>query len=173
MISVYAQLDKVILKHYFFSNDLSPQVEKKIAELAFPGISFNYFLEPAFRLKLIGGNIFTYLGAEDFESEYLSLTRPTDHGKFKSIYDPIEKSISCEFEGEFFIFNTIDETNFTKYSSINRGYISNIAMQDSKGKDIKKQKNDLGLSFRLEGYTDLNNLESTQQITLKIITRQK
>lgn len=148
MPRLVAKLPKTKLKFYVSPDEINPQLEKKMASLGWPELDLRYSHDNKLQLEDLGEGKFRYKKGDFGDS--IPLIEPTQNGSFSVTYDSSDLSVTCEFEGEFLVFDYTDEDSAGAYTIIKTAYASGIQIADAKGKSIKKPKNDYGMTLPLE-----------------------
>jgi hypothetical protein len=173
MLAVHALIKKIEFRFQLQPSDLSETIEKKLGNLGFPLIDIQYFKSPDFKLKKINDNLYSLADLGDIESDFIPLSRPTELAKFNAKYNSSDHTITYELDGEYFVWNVTDPLQFEQYSNNKRGYISRVKIVDSKGKEIKKPKNDRGHSFTLEAMADIDDIDACFEVEMDIVGKAK
>jgi hypothetical protein len=157
MSAVYVTIPKIELKFFLFADQLSPALDKKLAEIGWPSIWLTYSLDRKLKLKELPDGKFTYVSGDFGES--IPLTKATENGSASVSLAKQDHSITLQLEGEFLVYGFSDDESIQSFKKIREGFVNIIKLQDVKGKLIKLPKDEYGMANPLEAVSSLNEYD--------------
>lgn len=151
MKCIFVDIEPCELEFFLFEDEVDDKVKKKLQKMGFPGIWVNFPSSENNKLTDLGSGLFQQ---GDFQCSSFPVTEPTAEASFSISYNEAKNSIIIKLEGTFFsvndpeIFDDDGEADFML--SRTSGIIQIVALNNQKGKPIKKLKDEYGMSTRIE-----------------------
>ena len=146
------------LKFYLSNSEVDSKMVKKFEKLGFPDIWVDVPIKGANKISQ-NNNGFYELGESDCEK--IMLVSPTSNGKYLIEYNENENCLILLLHGEFDAGNYFpDDLDWLQEADVKEGYISSIRPTNDKGKEIRKPKDEWGISAPIEALSIRENYES-------------
>ena len=151
MKCMFVDIEPCELEFFLFEDEVDDKLKKKLQKMGFPSIWVNFPSSENNKLTDLGNDLFQQ---GDFQCSSFPVTEPTADASFLISYNEDKNSIIIKLEGTFFsvndheVFDDDGEADFIL--SRTSGIIQIIALNNEKGKPIKKPKDEYGMSTRIE-----------------------
>lgn len=145
-MDIYAVFPKTELKFYLFDEDVDDKMAKKLKKLGLPDITFEYPLDSTAQFSEIGQSLFV---SGDVETRAITLCEVCDGAQVIVNFDASQNSILVSLEGRFFCGSQLDNED-ASFAGSKFGITPVIRVKNDKGKQIKKPKDEWGMSDPLE-----------------------
>jgi hypothetical protein len=145
-MDIYAVFPKTELKFYLFDEDVDAKMAKKLKKLGLPDITFEYSRDPTAMFPEIEQGLFI---TGDVETRAITLCEACDGAEASVNFDPSQNAILLTLEGRFFCGSQLDDEDPSLAGS-KFGLTPVIRVRNDKGKQIKKPKDEYGMSDPLE-----------------------
>ena len=145
-MDIYAIFPKTELKFYLFDEDVDEKMAKKLKKLGLPHITFEYPVDSTAKFSEIGQSLFV---SSDVETTAITLCEVCDGAEAVVNFDASQNAILVSLEGRFFCGSQLDDED-TSLAGSKFGITPVIRVKNDKGKQIKKPKDEWGMSDPLE-----------------------
>ena len=153
---------------YLFDDEIDEPMKKKLNKLGLPDISIDWPEKQSDKFFQIPGDLYKQ---GDFQCGGISVTDTTNDSNYSAVYDPITNTVSVVLNGEFFCINTLDD-NIKSLLKQKQGFVSGARFRDTRGKLIKKSKDQWGMTNPLEARIVKNSyVGESQKIEFKITAK--
>ena len=153
---------------HLFDDEIDEAMKKKLNKLGLMDISINWPEKNSDKFLQIPDGLYKQ---GDFHCAGVSLTETTNDSIYSAVHDPVANTVSVLLNGEFFCVNTMDD-NIKSLLKQNHGFVSGARFRDTKGKLIKKSKDQWGMTNPLEARIVKNSYNGeSQKIEFKIIAK--
>jgi hypothetical protein len=153
---------------HLFDDEINEATKKKLSKLGLTDISIAWPEKNSDKFLQIPDGLYKQ---GDFHCEGISVTDTTNDANYSAVHDPITNTIAVLLNGEFFCLNTMDD-NVKSLLKQNHGFVSGARFRDTKGKLIKKSKDQWGMTNPLEARIVKNSYKGeSQKIEFKITAK--
>jgi hypothetical protein len=151
MKSIFVELPETHMRFHLFDYEVDARMAKKLRNLGLADIEIQYPMNASDKFFHEGNGIYRQ---GNFACGSIRISAATQDADFRTVFDPSNNTVDVKLKGRFFCCHIVEDKNGLSVDQQTFGFVSGIRLTDSKGKHVKKPKDQWGMSIPIEALVE-------------------
>jgi hypothetical protein len=151
MKSIFVELHETHMRFHLFDHEVDAKMAKKLRNLGLADIEIQYPMNVSDEFCHEGNGIYRQ---GNFACGSIRISSATQDAEFSTVFDPSNNTVDVKLKGRFFCCHILEDKHGLNIDQQTFGFVGGIRLTDSKGKRVKKPKDQWGMSIPIEALVE-------------------